>query len=420
MIRKTIMGREDNRPIYRKGDTVCVIGSSEPYMVLDIFYSTDGDIGYLLLELASGKMDGIYEENRLVLIKRNVLSVGDAVRLTPEGIKKLSKIYSVPNSIVKKIYTVENIRCLGDVVLYQLKDRTTGVLESILMDGESIDYIDESKKIDANASSFNTIKDNNSTPTSMGINNISCDCPICSFDVNQYITEINDIISKEHKASTPSSMDKDRLNEALNILDFVSGIKESRKEKDTPKSYTNKTNPNSLIDSITEKMKDPDLTLKQKEELFGMRTIMEFLTGMSNSNDTVKPTKSFIPSKIAEEFTSKYPYPMHYEIISGKKASSVVRVIDENRKVIWLAIYKTDNITHDINSVYKKDTESYKKLTRAVALGKFLLDKLLEVVQEPSPNLTYLLKDMNFDAPVSSRLHYLASDKIIAIPIYIG
>lgn len=255
-------------------------------------------------------------------------------------------------------------------------------------------YIDESKKIDVNISCFNTIrnifanaeKDNNSTPTSMDINNVSCNCLGCLFE-------------KEISAS---------------------GVKESRKEKDSPKSYTNKTNPNSLIDSITEKMKDPDLTLKQKEELFGMRTIMEFLTGMSNSNDSVKPTKSFIPSKIAEEFTSKYPYPMHYEIISGKKASSVVRVIDENRKSIWLAIYKTDNITHDINSVYKKDTESYKKLTRAVALGKFLLDKLLEVVQEPNPNLTYLLKDMNFDAPVSSRLHYLASDKIIAIPIYIG
>ena len=189
---------------------------------------------------------------------------------------------------------------------------------------------------------------------------------------------------------------------------------------ETPDDKVNE-NPDVLLEKLEKHIKDPNLTLSQKEELYTMKSIMELLIGMSGAvNEKKRNNKPFTPSKIAEEFTSKYPYPMHYEIISGKKASSVVRVIDENRKAIWLAIYKTDNITHDINSVYKKDTESYKKLTRAVALGKFLLDKLLEVVQEPNPNLTYLLKDMNFDAPVSSRLHYLASDKIIAIPIYIG
>lgn len=70
-------------------------------------------------------------------------------------------------------------------------------------------YIDESKKIDVNISCFNTIrnifanagKDNNSTPTSMDINNISCNCLGCSFE-------------KEISAS---------------------GVKESRKEKDSPK-----------------------------------------------------------------------------------------------------------------------------------------------------------------------------------------
>lgn len=68
-------------------------------------------------------------------------------------------------------------------------------------------------------------------------------------------------------------------------------------------------------------MKDPDLTLN-KRRAFVMRTIMEFLTGMSNSNDSVKPTKSFIPSKIAEEFTSKYPYLCTMRLFWKKKASS--------------------------------------------------------------------------------------------------
>ena len=329
----------------------------------------------------------------------DLLAVGRLVRLTDYAI--LSLYATQPGDLGDNIYQVASIGCRESNILYTIKSADTGVMEPFTVSRGNLIPVKLVAKKDTTTSE---------TPDDK--------CPICLKEVSKAsenkLTKICDDLYDVIKSATELSNTEEAITKKK--MESFKGV-DSESNKDD--KFTK--NPDVLLEKLEKHIKDPSLSFSQKEELYTMKSIMEILIGMSGAvNEKKRNNKPFTPSKIAKEFTANYPHHEYYKMISGKKHSSVIRVVDGKGVSIYLAVYETENIIRDLDSIYKKDSDSYKKLVRAVSLGKFLMNKLVETNQKPNNNLTYTLKDMDFDEAIDSRLFYKSSDKRIAMPIYIG